>query len=134
MGRFHWIGPLRMRGEPSANLIGLLSRLKLATAAEAYRVAPRVRRLAGDLPDFESVWVDALAQARVLTPLQAAEINAGRGEDLLQGPYVISHALPSPHFAACFSARHFETARSVRLYVVRRSQVPAATAARALAR
>ncbi len=133
MARTNSIGPLPMRGEPSANLIGLLSRLKLATEAQVRSVAPRVRRLAGDLPDFESVWVDALAQARVLTPFEAAEINAGRGEDLLQGPYTISRALASPCIAACFSARHFETARHVRLYVVRRSQVPIATAARALA-
>jgi eukaryotic-like serine/threonine-protein kinase len=122
-----------MRGEPSANLIDLLSRLKLATAAEAYSVASRVRRLAGELPDFESVWVDALAQARVLTPFEAAEINAGRGEGLLRGPYVILRPLPSPHFADCFTARHFETNCGVRLYVVRRSQVPAATATLALA-
>lgn len=121
-----------MRGEPSENLVNLLARLKLATAAEVHGVAARVKRLAGDLPDFESVWVDALAQSRVLTPFQSAEINAGRGDALAHGPYVILHALGQPHYAACFAARHVKTQRIVRLYVVHRPQVVAAAAARAL--
>jgi serine/threonine-protein kinase len=121
-----------MRSKPSANLVSLLGRLALATESELESVAPRVRRLAGNLPDFESVWVDALAQARGLTPFQAAEINAGRADALVCGPYVISHPLSNPHFAECFAARHNETRRAVRLYVVRHPQAPATKAARLL--
>ena len=121
-----------MRGEPSQNLVELLTRLKLATAEQLQSVTARVRRLAGNLPDFESIWVDALAQARILSPMQAAEINAGRGESLLQGPYVLTKPLASPHYAACFAARHVETERTVRLYLVRRPLVDIAPAARAL--
>ena len=66
----------------------------------------RVRRLARDLPAFESVWVDALAQARKLTPFQAAQINAGRGESLAVGPYVLAAPLPGTgSFAATYRAR-----------------------------
>ncbi len=115
-----------MRGEPSPNLVRLLTRLKLATAEQLAGVAARVRRLAGDLPDFESVWVDALAQTRVLTPWQAAEINAGRGDALRYGPYVVERVLAGPHYAACFAARHLDTGRAVRLYVVDRPQVAGA--------
>jgi serine/threonine protein kinase len=111
-----------MRGEPSTNLVSLLARLQLATAADLARVASRVRRLSGDLPDFESVWVDALAQARVLTPFQAAEINAGRAGALRKGPYVILRPLSGPHYATCFAARRLEEGRRVRLYSVRRPQ------------
>ena len=121
-----------MRGEPSDNLVRLLARLKLATAAQVRSVAPRVKRLSGDLPDFESVWVDALAQSRILTPFQAAQINAGHGDSLLQGPYVISSPQGQPHYAACFAARHVDTQRLVRLYVVRRPQAAAAAAAHGL--
>ncbi len=123
-----------MRGEPSPNLVSLLARLKLATADDLRGVASRVRRLAGELPDFESVWVDALAQARVLTPFQAAEINAGRGDTLVKGPYVISKPLSGPHYAACFEARQPDSPRRVRLYVVHRGQLPASETLRALAR
>lgn len=123
-----------MRGEPPENLARLLARLKLANAAELRAVAPRVRRLAGDLPDFESVWVDALAQARVLTPFQSSCINAGQAERLLRGPYVPLVPLASPHYAACFSARHVETGRLVRLYWVERAQQAAEVVAGALAR
>ena len=45
---------------------------------------------------------DALAQGRILSPLQAAEINAGRGDLLLHGSYVVSQGLAGPHYAACF--------------------------------
>lgn len=122
-----------MRTQPPANLVSLLARLKLATAEQIAGVARRAGRLAGDLCEFESVWVDALAQARILTPFQAAEINAGRGESLLHGPYVVTHALGGPHWADCYAARHVETGRAVRLYVVRRPQGPTAANVQALA-
>jgi serine/threonine-protein kinase len=123
-----------MRGEPPAKLVNMLERLRLATAAQVDQVAPRVRRLAGELPDFESVWVDALQQARVLTPLQAGEINAGRGESLVCGPYVLASRLASPHFAECFAAVHLESARRVRLYRIARPQIDASSAARQIQR
>jgi serine/threonine protein kinase len=123
-----------MRGEPSTNLVSLLARLQLATAADLARVAARVRRLSGDLPDFESVWVDALAQARVLTPFQAAEINAGRGDALLKGPYLILRPLSGPHYAKCFAARRLEDGRLVRLYSVPRQQGDVRQTASELAR
>jgi serine/threonine-protein kinase len=123
-----------MRGELPARLVNLLERLRLASATQIDQVAPRVRRLAGELPDFESVWVDALMQARVLTPLQAAEINAGHGESLVCGPFVIASRVASPHFAECFAATHLETARRVRLYRVLRPQVDAPSAVKQLQR
>ncbi len=123
-----------MREQPPIGLVNLLERLQLASAAQVCQVAPRVRRLAGELPDFESVWVDALQQARLLTPYQASEINAGRGDALLCGPYVVYRQVASPHYAECYSARHVESRRTVRLYRVRRPQVVAADAARQLER
>ena len=60
--------------------------------------------MAGDLPLFDSVWIDALVQSRLLTPYQAAEINSGRGERLLVGQYVIRHALADLGYARSFAA------------------------------
>ncbi len=106
-----------MREEPPKPLVDLVERLHLATAEQVRAMSGRVRRLAQDLPLFESVWVDALAQARVLTPFQAAEINAGRGDALRVGPYVIAQSLPSLAYAACYSAREISSGRLVRLAV-----------------
>lgn len=106
-----------MREEPPKPLVELLDRLHLATAEQVRAVSGRVRRLAQDLPLFESVWVDALAQARVLTPFQAAEINAGRGDAIRVGPYVISQPVASPAYAACYVAREAASGRWVRLAV-----------------
>ena len=77
--------------------------------------AGRVRRLARDLPAFESVWVDALAQARLLSPYQAVEINAGRGPALLVGRMAIHEPLRSPGYARVFRAWDLEGHRRLRL-------------------
>ncbi len=102
--------------EPSAQLIALVERLRLATAGQLLGHAPHVRRLAGDFGTFDSVWVDGLAQARLLTPFQAQEINAGRGERLAVGPYVLTRPLDWYGFAECFEARAIESGEVVRLY------------------
>src|SRR5882672_7228688 len=115
-----------MRDEPSPTLVELLARLRLATPGQVESVGPRVRRLARELPAFESVWIDALAQARILTPYQAAEINAGRGGALLIGPYVVREPLPSLGYAECYAARELESGRLARIVVVRRSHRPLA--------
>jgi eukaryotic-like serine/threonine-protein kinase len=103
---------------PPAQLTAMLERLGLATAAEVAGMGRRVKRLAHDLPRFESVWVDALSQARILTPFQAAEINAGRGQRLRLGPYVLRDRLPHPHYVACYRARNVDSRESVLLAVV----------------
>ncbi len=113
-----------MPAQAPANLVHLLGRLRLASPAQIAAVGPRAVRFAGDLPDFESVWVDALAQRRLLTPWQAAEINAGRGDGLLHGPYRIQHRWDGPPYAQCFAAVHLESLREVRLYVARQVQRP----------
>lgn len=122
-----------MRTEPPARLVSLLVRLRLATAEQISGVTRRARSLSGDLPDFESVWVDALAQAHVLTPFQASEINAGRAESLIYGPYAVTHRLGGPHWASCFSGYELETGRRVHVYVVRPAQRSTADAVAALA-
>jgi eukaryotic-like serine/threonine-protein kinase len=104
--------------EPSAELIALLERLRLATPGQVRSHLPQVRRLAGDLPLFDSVWIDALVQARMLTPLQAGEINAARGERLAVGPLVIERRLPSLGYAECFQARERESGEPRRLYLI----------------
>ena len=84
-----------MREEPSLPLLAMLGRLGLS-ANEVRAVRGRARRLARGVPLFDTVWVNALAQARVLTAFQAAEINAGRSARLLVGPYVLVRPLRAP--------------------------------------
>lgn len=107
-----------MREEPPQELLNLVQRLNLATEAQVRGVARQARRLAEGLPLFESVWVDALAHARLLTPFQAAEINAGRGAALQVGPYVLCQRLPSLGYAECYQARVIRTDKLVRLTIV----------------
>ena len=71
-----------MSEQPSAELLAQLEQLGLATAEQVAAMRPRVRKLAGKLPWFDSLWVDALRQSRLVTPYQATELCAGRGEQL----------------------------------------------------
>src|SRR5262245_1993358 len=107
-----------MRRLPPEELVDLLGRLGLASPGEVRGMRRRVRRLARDLPAFESVWVDALAQARKLTPFQAAQINSGHGESLVVGPFVLQAPIPGPAYATTFRARQRDAAGRVRLTVV----------------
>ncbi len=112
-----------MRAEPPAELIELLERLQVAQAADLDAVQARVRQLANDLPPFPSLWVDALAHARKITPFQAAEINAGRGETLAVGPFLLTAPILSLGYADCYRARAVESSRDVNLLVgVRRAR------------
>ena len=57
---------------PSDQLIDRLTQLELCSSADIVACEPLVRKLCDGLPDFESVWLDALVQRRILTPWQAA--------------------------------------------------------------
>jgi hypothetical protein len=107
-----------MREGPPPQLTSLLERLGLACAAQVARMEPQVRRLAKDLPRFESVWIDALVRGRILTPFQAAQLNAGRGEGLAVGPYLLCQPAPTCHYVPCYRARRRDSADAVHLAVV----------------
>src|SRR3990172_891315 len=93
-----------MREEPPQELVRLLERLDLAAPDRVRSMGRRMHRLARGLPLFDSVWVDALARARVITHFQAGEIAAGRGDALRVGPYVLWGRLPSPGSVDCYLA------------------------------
>ena len=90
---------------PSGELLALVKRLGLATPEKVQSVLRRATRLARGLPLFDSVWIDALAQARILTPFQAEQINAGKGASLLVEDFVLYAPLRSPAYAQLFEAR-----------------------------
>jgi serine/threonine-protein kinase len=111
-------------------LIERLGRLQLATAHQVRAAQRHARRLAKDLALFDSVWVDALVQARTLTTFQAARINAGKSDSLRVGPFVLLAQLPSPSYGACYRAREIGTTQEVRLTVIDCPDDPDAMVAR----
>lgn len=68
---------------PSDNLIEQLKKLKLCSKADVEACEPIVRRLCHDLPDFDSVWLDALVQRRTLTPWQAARLQSNNPDAIV---------------------------------------------------
>ena len=107
-----------MRQEPPSKLIELMERTGLATAGQVRGVRGRAKRLARGLPLFESVWVDALAQARIITRFQAVRINSRQADALRVGPYLLERSLPSAGYVDCYQAREVESGSAFRLAVI----------------
>ncbi len=102
---------------PPEELLELLERLQLADAEQVRALTSRVKPFARDLPVFDSMWVDALVTARMLTTFQARKINAGRGDELLVADYVLVTPLASPPYAKLFRAKPRGTDRTIWLLV-----------------
>lgn len=90
---------------PSEHLQHLLAGLQLCSAHDLRRCRPRVRRLSHDLPAFDSVWIDALVQARKLTSFQAKILESPRPERLRIGPCLLIDRLGKGVRSETFLAR-----------------------------
>jgi hypothetical protein len=66
------------RESPPQRLVELLARAGVCRDRDWRAAARLTRKLVGDLPAFDSVWLDALAQLGRLTPWQVQELVAGR--------------------------------------------------------
>lgn len=74
---------------PSPELQQRLRDWQLCRPGDLRRARRIVRRLAHDLPAFDSVWIDALVQLGCLTPYQARILESSRPEDLQCGDVLI---------------------------------------------
>lgn len=74
---------------PSPQLIRRLTMAGLCRPADLRRCRARVRRLARDVPAFETVWLDALVQTRRLTAFQAELLGSDDPGRLHVGPFVL---------------------------------------------
>lgn len=104
---------------PSAPLLTLLRELRLCTLADLRRCRGRVRRMATDLPAFDSVWIDALVQLRRLTPFQAQILESPQPRRLRVGPCVLVERLVSSLSGATYLARSIATRQSRILKLVK---------------
>lgn len=74
---------------PSRELSQRLAEWRLCTPHDVARCRPTVRRLSRDLPAFDSVWIDALSQSRVLTPFQSKVLDSPYPDRLRIGSYIL---------------------------------------------
>ncbi|MCC7422843.1 MAG: protein kinase [Planctomycetaceae bacterium] len=93
---------------PSPRLLQILRDLRLCTPSDLRRCRGHVRRLARDIPAFDSVWIDALLHLRKLTPFQARMLESDRPEDLRVGPCVLADRLGGGRFSTTWLARRIE--------------------------
>ncbi len=100
-----------MLDPPSKPLLDLLFESNLCTPRDLRRCRKRVKRLAHDLPAFDSVWIDVLLQTRHLTPFQAQILDSGAPEKLIIGPCVLLNRLGGGDRGETFLARHKSSRR-----------------------
>ncbi len=115
---------------PSKQLLQVLFGQKLCTERDLRRCRKSVRRLSGDLPAFDSVWLDALVQTQKLTSYQASLIDTGQHDNLRIGPSIVMDRIGGGT-SETFLARD---AASSSLIVVKRMSVPAELKSATLAR
>ena len=115
---------------PSKQLLQVLSAQKLCTERDLRRCRKHVRRLSGDLPAFDSVWLDALVQTQKLTAYQASLIESGQHDTLRIGPSIVLDRIGGTT-SETFIAKD---AASKSLIVVKRMSVPAELKVATLAR
>ena len=72
---------------PSERLSQILTQTGLCSRTELEHCEPIVRRLSHDLPDFDSVWLDALVQQRYLTPWQAERLQTNEADQIVVGRF-----------------------------------------------
>lgn len=103
----------------SPHLQKLLFELPLCSRGDLRRCRHRVKRLARDLPAFDSVWLDALVQLRKLTPFQARLLESPHPDQITLGPCILVDRLGAGPRGQTFLAR-LRNDRT--LYVVKRLQ------------
>lgn len=85
---------------PSAKLAELLDRHGLCSKLDLASCEPFVRRLCQDLPDFDSVWLDALVQQGTLTSWQAEILQSAEPDHIRIGEYTLRQQLGRRTFLA----------------------------------
>lgn len=78
---------------PSEHLKQSLTELQLCTPQQLLACEPEVRRLTGDLPGFDSCWLDVLVAHRLLTPWQAEQLQSEDPLWMRQGRYRLREPL-----------------------------------------
>lgn len=100
---------------PSEPLLCRLQAEGLGTRAELEACAPFMQKLAQDLPDFDSVWLDAMVQLQILTPWQADFLQEHPERSLSVGSCLRHSKLgASTHLAFDRSQKRFVVLRTLR--------------------
>lgn len=95
---------------PSPQLVQRLIGSGLCRPRDLSRCRARVRRLARDIPTFETVWLDALVQTRKLTAFQADVLGSDTPDRLSVGPFLLLNSAGDDGRFEHFQARRRDSA------------------------
>lgn len=111
-----------MYDPPSQTLIDRLENSGICTRRDVLAQYRTVRRLARDLPTFDSVWIDALVQAKKLTRYQASILESKNPDRLQMGPCLILDQLSQTTHSETFLARYRKNYQQCVLKVIKHQQ------------
>lgn len=114
-----------MHKDPPDHLVTQLDELGLCNPRQFRAVQGRVRRLTRDLPAFDRVWLDALVQARRITPFQAERFSDGKGPGIKVGSYVLMFPLGSSDLGTTYHARCLNNHNPVSIKLFSKVLLPA---------
>lgn len=87
IGLANLVSTVIMHEPASRELVARLEEFTACRERDLLECRGFVRQLSRDLPAFDSIWLDALVQARRLTPFQADRLATGREATLKVGRY-----------------------------------------------
>lgn len=114
-----------MHKDPPDHLVTQLDELGLCNPRQFRAVQGRVRRLTRDLPAFDRVWLDALVQARRITPFQADRFSDEKGPGIKVGSYVLMFPLGSSDLGTTYHARCVDNHNPVSIKLFSKNLLPA---------
>ena len=114
-----------MHKDPPDHLVTQLDELGLCNPRQFRAVQGRVRRLTRDLPAFDRVWLDALVQARRITPFQADRFSDEKGPGIKVGSYVLMFPLGSSDLGTTYHARCLNNHNPVSIKLFSKDLLPA---------
>lgn len=98
---------------PSAELRTRLQQLGVSDRAWKKAARRHLRQIAGDLPLFDSTWIDACVCERLLTPWQADVLNGPHPDALLMGPAVLEAVAEVTPYGPILRGRHTESGQPI---------------------
>jgi serine/threonine protein kinase len=103
---------------PSRELSQRLAEWRLCTPHDVARCRSTVKRLSRDLPAFDSVWIDALSQSRLLTPYQSKILDSPHPDRLRIGSHVLIERLEEGAWRSVYRARPIDSTEPLLLTVM----------------
>lgn len=107
--------------DPSENLRSRFARLEISERQWRRAAKRHLREIAGDLPLFDSAWIDACVCDRLLTSWQADVLNSATPDQFAIGPTIIERITAFAPEGTLYEGRHQDASRPIEVFFLEES-------------